>query len=211
MKTAKFVLILLITLLLSSCQNPFRPELRDNSSASILNRNPEELLRNLEKAYQEKNINIFKQLLHEDYRFEMLQSEVNSIGIDMDGDGIRDSWWDRDKEIEITENMFISGSSDGNFPVADKIELRLQIPPQELWELDPAEGRENWIIIPAILTSLSPITPQTAAISPMASRAFMWWKKVGAGTSGSGGMNPSYDSQNHGSRLWHKAHRSGHQ
>lgn len=148
MKTAKFVLILLITLLLSSCQNPFRPELRDNSSASILNRNPEELLRNLEKAYQEKNINIFKQLLHEDYRFEMLQSEVNSIGIDMDGDGIRDSWWDRDKEIEITENMFISGSSDGNFPVADKIELRLQIPPQELWELDPAEGRENWIIIP---------------------------------------------------------------
>ena len=148
MKTAKFVLILLITLLLSSCQNPFRPELRDNSSASILNRNPEELLRNLEKAYQEKNNNIFKQLLHEDYRFEMLQSEVNSIGIDMDGDGIRDSWWDRDKEIEITENMFISGSSDGNFPVADKIELRLQIPPQELWELDPAEGRENWIIIP---------------------------------------------------------------
>jgi hypothetical protein len=148
MKTAKLLLILLITIILGSCQNPFRPELRDNSSASILNRNPEELLRNLEKAYQEKNINIFKQLLHEDYRFEMLQSEVNSIGIDMDGDGIRDSWWDRDKEIEITENMFISGSSDGNFPVADKIELRLQIPPQELWELDPAEGREDWIIIP---------------------------------------------------------------
>lgn len=135
-------------LILGSCQNPFRPTLRDVSSATILTRNPEELLRNLEKAYQEKNINIFKQLLHPNYRFELLQSEYSSIGVDMDGDGFRDSWWGYDEEIELTRNMFERGSSDGSYPVADDIDLRLNIPPQELWELDAAEGREHWIIIP---------------------------------------------------------------
>lgn len=139
---------MILALLIGSCQNPFRPALRDISSAAIQNRNPEELLGNLEKAYQEKNINIFKQLLHREYRFELLQNEYSSIGIDMDGDGIRDSWWAYDEEIELTRNMFERGSSDGSYPVADKIDLRLQVPPRELWELDPAQGRENWIVIP---------------------------------------------------------------
>lgn len=148
MKTAKLLPILFSALLLFSCQNPFRPSLRDHSSTEILNRSPDELLQNLEKAYQEKNINIFKQLLHKDYRFELLQSEYNSIGVDMDGDGLRDSWWGFDQEIELTRNMFERGSSDGSLPVADKIDLRLQIPPSELWESDPTDGREDWLIVP---------------------------------------------------------------
>ncbi|HPF08715.1 MAG: hypothetical protein PHS23_01585 [Candidatus Cloacimonetes bacterium] len=148
MKTAKFLSILILTIVLGSCQNPFRPELRDISSATITNSNPQELLHNLEKAYQEKNINIYKQLLHKDYRFELIQSETSSIGVDMDGDGIRDSWWGLDEEIELTRNMFERGSSDGTMPVADDIDLRLQIPPQENWEIDPADGHEHWIVIP---------------------------------------------------------------
>ncbi|MDD3563440.1 MAG: hypothetical protein PHR32_07185 [Candidatus Cloacimonetes bacterium] len=147
MKIAKY-LPLLLMLIIFGCQNPFRPKLTDSSTSVILSRSPEELLRNLEKSYREKNINIFRQLLHKDYRFELLSSEYSQIGIDMNGDGIRDSWWGYDHEIEITRNMFERGSSDGNFPVADNIELRLQIPPQEVWYTDPAEGRETWIVIP---------------------------------------------------------------
>ncbi len=147
MKILKLLPLCLILLALG-CQNPFRPKLIDISTSAIYNRSPEELLRNLEKSYREKNINIFRSLLHEDYRFELLSSEFNQIGIDMDGDGIRDTWWDYEQELEMTRNMFERGSSDGSMPVADVIELRLQIPPQELWEVDPATGRENWIVIP---------------------------------------------------------------
>ncbi len=137
-----------LILFFGACRNPFRPPLIDNSSSVVHNRSPEELLRNLEKAYREKNINIFKQLLHPNYRFELLSSEYSQIGIDMDGDGRKDDWWGYDEEVALTQNMFELGSSDGTLPVADEIELRLQIPPQDLWESDPAEGREGWIIVP---------------------------------------------------------------
>ena len=148
MKMAKLLLLISLLVLISSCENPFRPHLRDASSSVVQNRSPEELLRNLEKAYGEKNIKLFQLLLHKEYRFELLSSEVSQIGMDMDGDGIRDAWWDYEREIELTRNMFERGSSDGNMPVADQIELILRIPPQENWELDPADGHENWIIIP---------------------------------------------------------------
>ena len=135
-------------LLLSSCTNPFRPKLLDISDAEILNRNPVELLQNLERAYREKNINVYKALLHPDFRFELISSEVSQIGIDVNGDGIRDSWWGLDKEIEYTTRMFTTGSSDGTYPVPDDINLRLQIPPAEMWENDPEMGHEDWIVIP---------------------------------------------------------------
>ncbi|MCB5259337.1 MAG: hypothetical protein PHY41_02785 [Candidatus Cloacimonetes bacterium] len=147
MRTAK-LLLLIIIIIVSACKNPFRPPLIDTSTSIVRNRSPEELLQNLEKSYREKNINVFRQLLHKDYRFELLSSEYQQIGIDMDGDGIKDSWWGYDYEVEITKNMFELGSSDGIMPVAKSIELRLQIPPQELWEQDPADGREDWIVIP---------------------------------------------------------------
>jgi hypothetical protein len=140
--------MLLLGIALSSCINPFRPNLYDVSDADILNRNPIELLQNLERAYTEKNINIYRSLLHQDFRFELIASEVSQIGIDVNGDGLRDSWWGYEQEVEITNRMFNFGSSDGSYPSPDAINLRLQIPPQEVWENDPELGHEDWIVIP---------------------------------------------------------------
>jgi len=134
--------------LLSSCRNPFCPEIYDVSKDEIQNRTPEELLQNLERAYTERNINIYKSLLHPDFRFELLASEVSLIGIDMNNDGMRDSWWGYAQEVEYTDRMFNKGSSDGTYPPPDDIKLRLQIPPSERWQNDPEVGHEDWIIIP---------------------------------------------------------------
>ncbi|MDD4310398.1 MAG: hypothetical protein PHO32_08465 [Candidatus Cloacimonetes bacterium] len=155
MKTPKFIpkilnlcLLCAVFLLLVSCQNPFRPKLIDLSNAEIQNLTPEALLNNLMLAYKEKNINIYKSLLHPDFRFELIASEVSQIGIDVNGDGLRDSWWGFDKEIEYTTRMFSEGSSDGLYPVPDYINLVLHIPPENLWEADPELGHEDWIVIP---------------------------------------------------------------
>lgn len=140
--------LFVLALLLSSCHNPFRPKLYDISDTSILNRTPTELLQNLERAYREKNINIYKALLHQDFRFELIASEVSQIGVDVNGDGLRDSWWGYDQEVEYTNNMFNQGSSDGQYPPPDEINLRLQIPTEDLWQNDPEIGHEDWIVIP---------------------------------------------------------------
>jgi len=143
-----FPFLLLILTLLSSCVNPFSPKLYDISNAEIQSRTPEELLKNLERAYQEKNLNIYKLLLHPEFRFELIASEVSQIGIDVNGDGLRDSWWGYNEEIELTNHMFQIGSSDGVYPPPDDINLRLQIPTQDLWQNDPEMGHEDWIVIP---------------------------------------------------------------
>jgi len=150
MKTTKLLWLpaVLFTLLLTSCNNPFRPKLFDISDAEILNRTPTELLQNLERAYKEKNINIYKALLHKDFRFELIASEVNQIGIDVNGDGFRDSWWGYEQEVEYTDHMFNNGSTDGLYPPPDDINLRLQIPSQDQWQNDPEVGHEDWIVIP---------------------------------------------------------------
>lgn len=142
------MLFLLLALLMSSCVNPFRPRLFDISGDEIQNRSPIELLQNLERAYTEKNMNIYRSLLHEDFKFELIASEVSQIGIDVNGDGLRDSWWGYEQEVELTDRMFNIGSSDGLYPPPDEINLRLQIPPQEVWENDPELGHEDWIVIP---------------------------------------------------------------
>lgn len=150
MKTPKLIslLLLLLTLLLSSCVNPFRPRLNDVSNDEILNLSPQDVLQNLERAYREKNINVYRSLLHEDFRFELIASEVSQIGIDVNNDGLRDSWWGYEQEVELTNRMFNFGSSDGNYPSPDEITLRLQVPPSEIWENDPELGHEDWIVIP---------------------------------------------------------------
>ena len=149
---SKLTLLLCATLFLtlSSCQNPFHPPLIDNSNSQIQNRNPREVLQNLERSYLERNINIFKTLLSDDFRFELISSEVGQIGIDVNEDGINDSWWGYDEEVQFTQNLFSTGSSDGNTPSPDDLQLRLQIPPDEAWENDPELGHENWIVVPCI-------------------------------------------------------------
>jgi hypothetical protein len=148
MTTPKLILLVLVWLFaLSGCNNPFRPKLHDVSDAEMLNSNPIELLNNLQRAYQEKNINLYLSLLHPEFRFELLASEYNSIGIDLNGDFLPDEYWGYEHEKELTTRMFRDGSSDGLYPPPDDISLRLQIPPQDKWEKDDTVGHEDWIII----------------------------------------------------------------
>lgn len=143
-----FLPLLALILLLSSCWNPFHPPLIDISDGSLRCGTPLDVLQSLELAYKERNINIYKELLAPDFRFELISSEVGQIGIDVNGDGIRDSWWGYDQEVLYTGNLFTSGSTDGSTPAPDELTLRLQIPPEANWEKDPELGHEDWVVIP---------------------------------------------------------------
>lgn len=139
-----------MSLFISGCNNPFHPKLRYDINRQIVHNTPEAVLQSLEQAYKQKNIKLFESCLAPDYRFELLYSEVSSIGIDWNEDGIKDSWWGFDQELEYHTNLFLEGSSDGAYPPPEQINLRLQIPPQEQWEADPQVGHEDWVIIPAL-------------------------------------------------------------
>ena len=141
--------LLVLALFAASCNNPFLPELSDVSDPVVNNRTPRELLNNLQIAYSEKNIKLFRDLLDkENYRFELVASEVSQIGMDVNGDGLRDAWWGYEQEVELTDRMFNYGSSNGEYPPPDEIILQLHIPPEENWQNDPEVGHEAWIVIP---------------------------------------------------------------
>lgn len=149
----KLGLLALVLLLvsLSACNNPFNPQTiakPDNDSPTRGNTNPRYVLENLEIAYNKQDIDLFKNCLSKSFRFELISVEKDEIGIDMDGDGIKDSWWDYTEEVEYHRNLFGSGSSDGSFPSPDNIYLSLQIPQEEVWQQDSQPNREDWIIIP---------------------------------------------------------------
>lgn len=145
---AAFLPLLALTFLLGSCWNPFHPPLVDNSDGTLRFGTPLEVLQSLELAYKERNINIYKEILAPDFRFELISSEVGQIGIDVNGDGIRDSWWGFDQEVLYTSNLFSTGSTDGSTPAPDDLYLRLQVPPETNWEEDPELGHEDWVVIP---------------------------------------------------------------
>ncbi|MDZ4122487.1 MAG: hypothetical protein U1C33_08695, partial [Candidatus Cloacimonadaceae bacterium] len=67
-----FLCSLIAIVVLTGCTNPFRPKLRDDSRVSTSNRTPLDVLQNLELAYRQKNINLYKELLHPDFRFELI-------------------------------------------------------------------------------------------------------------------------------------------
>lgn len=145
---SRILLLMLVSgVLMSGCWNPFRPRLIDNSNDLVKNRTPLELLQNLERAYSERNLNLYKTLLDPDFRFELISSEVSQIGIDVNGDGIRDAWWGFDEEVFLTDNLFNHGSTDGRYEPPDELSLRLHIPPEEDWEKDPEDGHEDWVVI----------------------------------------------------------------
>ena len=166
------ILLLFSMLLLSACTNPFHPKLWDNSSDVIRNRTPREVLENLELAYKQKNIDTYSALLHTDFRFYLISSEANQIGIDANGDGIKDDYWDRDKELEITRNIFEYGSSNPTYSVPDVISLRLNIPPEEVWEIDMRPEHENWIIIPCTFTLSMSINNGSGTLSATGTARF---------------------------------------
>lgn len=146
MNTLYKLIIIVFTLFLISCENPFNPSSNNNKPTTTYepNTTPEQLLKNLSNAYQQKDIKLYEYCLAEDFKFQLIASEVNDIGIDLDNDGIPDSEWFFQQEIEYHKNLFQDGSSDGQYPPPDQINLRftgLQI------EDDTEEGHEGWLIL----------------------------------------------------------------
>lgn len=140
-----------VTLLINGCTNPFNPDVIKNTQSNEVHDNttPRNVLKNLETAYNQQDLELYMSCLSTSFRFELISVEIDEIGIDMDGDGIKDSWWDYDKEVEYHRNLFRDGSSDGRYPSPDNIYLNLQIPHEDAWLTDNQQGREDWIIIPA--------------------------------------------------------------
>ena len=139
-----------VFLLTGGCENPFNPDTITGSEDYIIRSNstPRNVLENLETAYNQQNLDLFISCLSQSFRFELLSSETDLAGVDMDGDGIKDSWWDYDKEVEYHRNLFKHGSSQGDIPSPNNIYLNLQIPIEDVWHTDSQEGREDWIVIP---------------------------------------------------------------
>ncbi len=144
------ILLCICLFLTSACTNPFHPRMQDSDIVNVVNDSPASVLQSLEQAYTQKNLQLFTRCLASDYRFELLSSEVSSIGIDWNNDGLKDSWWGYEQEVEYHRNLFTEGSSDGSYPPPDQINLRLQIPPQEQWQSDPESGHEAWVVIPCL-------------------------------------------------------------
>lgn len=162
----KLILILILSaLFLSSCTNPFHPRLSFNDDNILTNDSPMAVLLSLEQSYKQKNIRMFENCLAPDFRFELLSTEVSTIGIDWNNDGIKDSWWGYNQEVEYHTNLFIEGSSDGSFPPPDQIFLNFQIPTQDQWEADPQVGHEEWIIIPCLFDLQLVYTSSNSSLS----------------------------------------------
>lgn len=142
----KFTLII-ITLTLLACENPFNPSSNkpDIPTDFQPNTTVEILLQNLEDAYSQKNLELYEYCLSDDFKFQLIASEASDIGIDVDNDGISDDEWGFQQEIEYHQNLFESGSSDGQYPPPDQIDLRFGGEP--IIEDDTEEGHEGWKIV----------------------------------------------------------------
>ncbi|MCL2064569.1 MAG: hypothetical protein FWG98_09405 [Candidatus Cloacimonetes bacterium] len=138
----KFIYIALTSMLMIvSCINPFNPGLekgKENSDFVYTPDTPDNVLRNLMQSYNQKSIEMFKDVLDVDFRFHVLSQHAPEIGQD---------WWGYEQEIEYHNNLFSRGSSDGRLMSPTNIFLNLEIPPQHLWQMDNQIGHENWIII----------------------------------------------------------------
>jgi hypothetical protein len=150
-RNLKFLLWIIpatLSLWLIGCENPFNPKAVYNSQTYTIraNTNPRNVLENLQASYNQQDLNLFIKCLSLDFRFELLSADTDIIGIDMDGDGYKDNWWDYEKEVEYHRNLFNNGSDD--VPSPDNIYLNFQIPHAEAWQTDEQEGREDWVIIP---------------------------------------------------------------
>ncbi len=145
----KLISCSLIFLFILSCSNnPFNPKTIRIAEDNPTNNTPLNVLKNLEKAYNQQDIELYKSCLSPSFRFEIISSEAEEIGIDMNNDGVKDNWWDYQQEITYSENLFKKGSTDGSLQAPSNINLVLTIPPESSWIKDNESGHENWIIIP---------------------------------------------------------------
>jgi len=141
-KSCLKIILLSISLFILSCENPFNPVLNHNNTEQpayvYKPDSPDNVLRNLIAAYNQKDLNIYKSCLSSSFRFQVASEDVPAIGQD---------WWGYEQEVDYHKNLFSKGSSDGIFPVPDNIMLNLEIPPQSAWQEDLQTGHENWVII----------------------------------------------------------------
>jgi len=149
-KNLKLTMIL-FTLFTLSCENPFNPKQESNvvNDGYLPNDIPENILKNLENAYNRKDIELYKLCLSGDFRFELISSEASEInsGVDLDDDGLADSWWGYQQEVDYHTNLFREGSTDGRFPPPDEVVLVITRPPVELWQDDDEVGHEGWKVV----------------------------------------------------------------
>jgi hypothetical protein len=141
------VLIILLTLLLSGCsENPFNPETMDVDIATTNYdfSTKSSVIENLVRSYEQLNVELFKQCLADSFRFELIAQDADEIGIDMDGDGIKDSWWGYQQEVRYHENLFENGSSDNTFPPPDQITLEIPVDQIE-WKTDSEYEEEGYV------------------------------------------------------------------
>jgi hypothetical protein len=156
----KYLILVLSILMIifTGCNNIFSPKTTStHQTEAYPNTSPDLVLKNLELAYRQKDIELYKKCLdQESFRFELISSEIDEInaGVDIDDDGINDSWWGYQKEVEYHTHLFRDGSSDLLYPSPDQIYLNLNVPVQEQWELDNQTGHEGWVVI-ACLFDLS--------------------------------------------------------
>ena len=127
-------------LLVNGCVNPFNP-LMDNNRGSYIglpNTTPYNVLRNLETAYNQKNLDLYISTLDKDFHFQANPDVEPVIGV---------TWWGYDVEIEFHRNLFSRGNSNRSLPVPNIITLSLTIPPDTEWFEDRQVGHEGWVII----------------------------------------------------------------
>jgi len=142
----KFSLVLIV-LMLMGCENPFNPSTDGGNKPTVIEANTTvgKLLQNLEDSYNRKDLDLYKYCLADDFRFQLISSEVEEIGIDLNNDGSADSEWGFQQEIEYHKNLFETGSSNGQYPPPDQINLRFGGEP--VIEDDTEVGHEGWKIV----------------------------------------------------------------
>lgn len=142
----------LLFLLLVGCENPFNPSSENDNKPTDFEPNTTvpQLLRNLEDAYRQKDLDLYKYCLADDFRFQLISAEVSEIGIDFNNDGLTDDYWGFQQEIEYHKNLFETGSSDGQYPPPDQIDLRFGGEP--MIDDDLEIGHEGWKIVSTYFT-----------------------------------------------------------
>jgi len=122
-----------------SCQNPFNPTIKlDINREQAKYYTPDEVLRTLITAYNQKSIDLYKSILDKGFVFHVLIQNQPELGV---------NYWGYNEEIEYHKNLFANGSSDGKYQSPDYISLNLMIPPESDWKIDQTVGQENWVII----------------------------------------------------------------
>jgi hypothetical protein len=104
-------------------------------------------------AYKQKNIELYKTLLAEDFRFGADLLEVSQIGTDMNGDGINDDWWATTRSRIIPPNLFHNMA-----PATGSILLRMRsissflFPELNIGRSILSKGTKDWVVIPCSFT-----------------------------------------------------------